>query len=432
MHISSVTARPACRPDHGTIGGNQVAGESSLAGFTSSSVHTAGGELCHDGEPKRGAAMRIVRFVVAASVTFWMGLGVHAQQPAPQPASGTGAQGGGRAAGPRGSATPGQLIGGTGTIALTPVDARGWGWQVKASVSPATPRPFYNKAKELLFQDKQITSYTISSYNPELYCEVGKHFDFIWFEMQHSTMSWDEVRRMMLACPGVGAAPMVRMPDAFESSIQKATDIGAVGIIVPTVDDALEARDAGRFSRYPPVGRRSSGGGSFGQVWPGINYRATINDNMLVTVMIETLEGVANAEEIAATAGVDVVIFGNNDLSAFSGWQQRDPRYQDALIKVRNAALKYGKYYGNAGQQYLNGYVVSADTRMVQDGPARDGWQRPARGGGAAGARGAAPAPGGRGRGQSAPEEPEPVIGLPGGAGPATPATAAPAGGRGR
>jgi hypothetical protein len=58
---------------------------------------------------------------------------------------------------------------------MTPVDARGWRWQVKASVSPTTPRPFYNKAKELLFQDKQITSYTISSYNPELYCEVGKH-----------------------------------------------------------------------------------------------------------------------------------------------------------------------------------------------------------------------------------------------------------------
>jgi 2-keto-3-deoxy-L-rhamnonate aldolase RhmA len=67
----------------------------------------------------------------------------------------------------------------------------------------------------------------------------------------------------------------------------------AVGIIVPTVDDALEASDAARFSRYSPFGRRSSGGGSFGQAWPSINYRETINDNMLVTVMIETLEAVS-------------------------------------------------------------------------------------------------------------------------------------------
>jgi 2-keto-3-deoxy-L-rhamnonate aldolase RhmA len=364
--------------------------------------------------------MGIRGVAVAACLTLGVGFGLGERPGATQAPAGARGQQAGRAAG----AGPGQLIGGT----LTPArpDARGWGWQVKASINPNTPRPFYNRAKELLLQDKQITSYTISSFNPDLYCEVGKHFDFVWFEMQHSTMSWDEVRRMMLACPGVGAAPMVRTPDALESTIQKATDMGAVGIIVPTVDDALEARDAARFSRYPPIGRRSSGGGSFGQVWPGLNYRATINDNMLVTVMIETLEGVANADEIAATAGVDVIIIGNNDLSSFSGWSQNDPRYQDALIKVHDAALKYGKYFGNAGQQYLNGYVLSADTRMVQDGPARDGWQRPPRGGGPG--RAGQPAPISRGRAEGAAEEPEPVIGLPGGAPPAT----VPGGGRGQ
>ena len=291
----------------------------------------------------------------------------------------------------------GGLIGGT----LTPAkaDARGWGWQVKAMMNPATPRPLYNRAKERLLQDKQITSYTITSYDPELYCEVGKHFDYIWFEMQHSTMSYDEVRRMLLACPRVGAAPMLRLPDALESSIQKATDLGALGVIVPTVDDALEARDAARFSRYPPFGRRSAGGGAYRELWklPGQDYRATINDNMLVTVMIETLEGVAMAEEIAATHGVDVVLIGNNDLASFSGWNQNDPRYQDAIVKVHDAALKQGKYYGNAGSQYLSGYTVSADTRMVQNGPACDGWQPP-----------------GGGRGRASSSEEEPVLGLPG------------------
>jgi 2-keto-3-deoxy-L-rhamnonate aldolase RhmA len=49
------------------------------------------------------------------------------------------------------------------------------------------------------------------------------------------------------------------------------------------------------------------------ELWSGLNYRQTINDNMLVTVMIETLEGVAMAEEIAATHGVDAIILGNND-----------------------------------------------------------------------------------------------------------------------
>jgi 2-keto-3-deoxy-L-rhamnonate aldolase RhmA len=374
--------------------------------------------------------MRLQHLALTAALAMGLALVLQADQgrggtaaPAGAPAPEGARQGGGRQGGGRAGGATGAPIGGTLTPAAA--DARGWGWQVKATMNPATPRPLYNKAKELLLQDKQITSYTISTYNPELYCEVGKHYDYIWFEMQHSTMSYDEVRRMLLTCPGVGAAPMLRMSDALESSIQKATDLGAIGIIVPTVDDALEARDAARFSRYPPFGRRSSGGGSFGQVWPGINYRATVNDNMLVTVMIETLEGVANADEIAATHGVDVVLIGNNDLSSFSGWGQNDPRYQDALIKVHDAALKYGKYFGNAGAQYLNGYVLSADTRMVQNGPARDGWTAP-RGGGPGGGRGTAPA--GRGRGDALPEpDAEPVIGLP-----AAPAPAPGRGGRGQ
>jgi 2-keto-3-deoxy-L-rhamnonate aldolase RhmA len=310
---------------------------------------------------------------------------------------------GARGAGAQGAGGGGRRGGGPqaqGTLTPMTPDARGWGWQVKASVSPSTPRPFYNRAKELLFQDQQVTSYTVSSFDTELYCEVGKHFDYIWFEMQHSTMSFDEVRRMIQACPRVGAAPMIRMPDALEANMQKATDLGVLGVIIPTVDDALEARDAARFARFPPTGRRSSGGGAAPQIWnaPGMNYRATINDNMLVVVMIETLEGVANADEIASTFGVDVVIVGNNDLSQFSGWSQNDDRYQDALIKVHDAALRAGKYYGNAGQQYLTGYKVSASTRFVQNGPARDGWRPAGRGG-----RGVPPA------------QEEPVIGLPGG-----------------
>src|SRR5205085_2385501 len=207
----------------------------------------------------RGHFMFRIRLALAiGAISTAVMFSAAAQEPAP---AGAGRQGAPPAGRRGGGPTPGGApVGGT----LTPkkADERGWGWQVKAMMNPATPRPLYNRAKEAL------------------------------------------------------------------------------------------------FSRYPPVGRRSSGGGQYNQIWAGLNYRQTINDNMLVTVMIETLEGVAMAEEIAATHGVDVVILGNNDLSAFSGWSQNDPRYQDAIIKVHDAALKYGKYYGNAGAQYLNGYTV--------------------------------------------------------------------------
>ena len=331
------------------------------------------------------------RIIVVVLALTSLTIGMYAQ--------GGGGRGGGRGAGAPEPIQPGNLITGAWGDTALKVDSRGWGWMVKSYLSPSTPRPLYNQAKEKLLQDKQVTSVTISSFNPEQYCESRKHWDYIWFEMQHSTLSFNEVQRMIGACPGPGGgAPMIRMPDALEANIQKATDLGVLGIVVPTVDDALEARDAARFSRYPPFGRRSSGAGTASGFWakvPG-GYRATINDNFLVVVMLETLESIINADEIANTFGLDVVIQGNSDLSQFSGWTQSDERYNHLLTISRNATLKAGKYWGNAGQQYLTGHPLSPDTRFVQNGPSHDGFAFPARGRGAA-------------------EAPEPSIGVQGG-----------------
>ena len=278
---------------------------------------------------------------------------------------------------------PGNLLNGVWGATPLPVDPRGWGWQTKSYVSANYKRPFYNKAKEMLFSGKQVTSFTISALDPPFYCEVRKHYGFVWFEMQHSTMTWDDVAKMIAACPGPdGAAPFIRMPDQFESSIQKATDLGAIGLIFPTIMDGHQALEAAKFSRFPPFGRRSSGSGQAARVWANVpgGYQNTYNDNVLVVVMLETLEGILNADQIASTFGIDVVIQGNNDLSRFSGWSQNDPRYNSLLTVSRNATLQAGKFWGNAGAQYLTGHPLSADVRLIQNGPSIDGWTPPQRG----------------------------------------------------
>src|SRR6266540_1281418 len=340
--------------------------------------------------------MRMRRLIVAASVVALAGVALVARPSQRQ--GGAGAAAGGQDASQaaradqRGSGSgradapvlgAGTLIAGVWGTDPLPVDSRGWGWMTKSYVCANYKRPFYNKAKELLFSDKQVTSYTISTFDPEFYCEVRKHYGYVWFEMQHSTMSWDNVAKMIAACPGPdGAAPMIRMPDQLESSIQKATDLGAIGLIFPTMRDGNQALDAARYSRFPPFGRRSSGSGQAGSVWAGVpgGYQNTFNDNMLVVVMLETLDGIINANEIANTFGIDVVIQGNNDLSRFSGWAQTDSRYQSLLTVSRNATLRAGKFWGNAGAQYLTGNPLSPDVRFVQNGPSIDGWTPPARG----------------------------------------------------
>jgi 2-keto-3-deoxy-L-rhamnonate aldolase RhmA len=246
------------------------------------------------------------------------------------------------------------------------------------------PRPtvkLYNSAKQKLLDGKQIFSYTVTKLDPELYCQAAAHYDYIWLEMQHSTMIWADLEKMIAACPGVGA-PMIRLPDEFESTIQHATDIGAIGMIEPTVDTVEKAQAVVRYSKYPPEGRRSMGGGQAPRIWGSFGpYRQTINDNMLVVVMIETPVGVANAYDIARTPGVDVVIAANTDLGNFSGYAPESPEYQDMIKKIHDATIKAGKFFGATNPAYAKGRPDSADFRFLQNGPSFDGWQPPNRSG---------------------------------------------------
>src|SRR6266568_4234004 len=259
----------------------------------------------------------------------------------------------------------------------------------------ATPK-LYNTAKQKLLEGKQVFSFTQSRMDIAGYCESAKHYDYTWFEMQHSTLEFKDVEAMIAACPHAGAIPMIRLPDAQEWHIQHATDIGALGVIVPTVDDVDRAREAAKWAHYPPMGRRSAGAGQAASIWGvnGVNYRQTINDNILVVVMIESPTGVANAHEIARVEGVDVVIIGNNDMSSFSGFPQNDDRYQSLITRVHDETLKAGKIFGQANAMYATGHPLSKDAKFFQNGPSNDGWQPPAGRGGRRGANPNAPPPG--------------------------------------
>ena len=257
---------------------------------------------------------------------------------------------------------------------------------ISLAVIPAAAQPapkLYNTAKQKLLDGKQVFSFTQSTFDIAGYCEAAKHYDYTWFEMQHSTLEFKDVEAMIAACPRVQAIPMIRLPDAQEWHIQHATDIGALGVIIPTVDDVERARDAAKWSRYPPVAHRSSGAGQARTIWGvnGINYAKTFNDNMLVVVMIESPTGVANAYDIARVEGVDVVIIGNNDLSSFSGFQQNDARYQAMVTKIHDDVLRAGKIFGQANAAYAKGHPLSSDARFFQNGPSNDGWAPAGRGG---------------------------------------------------
>jgi 2-keto-3-deoxy-L-rhamnonate aldolase RhmA len=201
------------------------------------------------------------------------------------------------------------------------------------------PPRIYNTAKQKLLDGKQVVGGTVYSPDPNMYCAMANAgFDFLWIEMQHSPLGYQDVARMIFACRGATAMPFIRVPDATEGDIQKATDIGALGVIVPTVDTVEKAEAAVKWSKFPPFGRRSQGAGQYRDIWGG-DYRATANDNMMVVIMIETPEGVANAEKIAAVPGIDVIFAASGDLANFSGSRQGDPPYEALVTRIKDATL---------------------------------------------------------------------------------------------
>ena len=203
----------------------------------------------------------------------------------------------------------------------------------------------WNPAMKKLIEGGPLIGGTIRATDPRTYCAMAAAgYDFLWVEMQHEATSWEQVARLWRTCPGPGV-PGVRVAYSNEREIQHATDMGAAVIVVPTVDSVEEAQDAVNWTYFPPMGRRSNGGGQGpGEIWndvPG-GYRATWNDNVVLILMIETMEGVEAAREIAKIPGVDGLFAASGDLGNFSGYRQGDPEYEAIISEVANAALDAG------------------------------------------------------------------------------------------
>ena len=127
----------------------------------------------------------------------------------------------------------------------------------------------FNTVITKLKDGKQIFSNTIINPDLDAAKKACEGQDFIWIEMQHSTLTWRETQQLIKVVAEAGCIPFVRVPSANVGDIQKACDAGALGIVVPMVDSVEEARNAVLFSKYPighrdnpntkPWGRRSSG-----------------------------------------------------------------------------------------------------------------------------------------------------------------------------
>jgi len=180
--------------------------------------------------------------------------------------------------------------------------------------------------------------------------------DFIFLDTQHAIFSLETLAHIAQAARGEGVAPIVRVRSVDDPDTSLLLDAGVTGIVFPDVNTAAQARRAVDIARFAPLGKRSVSGGyslfDFRNL-PQADVMRALNENTLVVCMIETREGLANVEEIAAIAGVDVVHVGCNDLLSDMGKPGAfgDPEIVDAIEHVIAVAGAHGKFAGLGGDR---------------------------------------------------------------------------------
>jgi len=258
--------------------------------------------------------------------------------------------------------------------------------QYQTSTPATAPVITENPVKKALKEGKVVIGATITVANPDVAANLaGAGFDFLWIEMEHSPLTLESVRSMILATRGLKAMPFTRVPVNELWTAKRVLDIGSLGVIFPFTSTRELAEQAVKACKYPPQGLRGSGPALASSRWgmSGSDYAKFANENVLVVVIIEQKQAIDNIEQIASVPGVDVLFIGANDLSYSLGvgGKTTDPIVEEAVNKVLAAGKKYnipvGYPAGNPAEinkriaQGFRFFQASSDLGMMAAG-ARD------------------------------------------------------------
>jgi 2-keto-3-deoxy-L-rhamnonate aldolase RhmA len=175
--------------------------------------------------------------------------------------------------------------------------------------------------------------------------------EFVVLDMEHSGVGIDVIRQQIAAARGLGIVPLVRVPGCHYHLIAPVLDAGAMGIMVPMVETAEQARQIVSWCRYRPEGVR---GLAFDMAHDDfrsgdvVRKMAEANVRTLVIPLIETATGIANVDAIMATEGVDIGWLGHFDLSNTQGItaQFDHPEFTAAVDALVAACVRHGKAPG--------------------------------------------------------------------------------------
>ena len=213
-----------------------------------------------------------------------------------------------------------------------------------------------NNVKEKLARDEVVASMTVRLVRNVEIARIARTagFDTLYVDLEHSSFSIDTCGQICMAALEAGIAPFVRVPANTPEYISRVLAGGALGVIAPHIRSADEAEAVVKAAKFPPLGERSNAGGLphlHFRAFPVAEAYAALNHATMVIVQFESAAALAQAEEIVAVDGVDMVLVGLNDLLADWGipGEYDHPRVREAYAKTIAACRQRGKHCGVGG-----------------------------------------------------------------------------------
>ena len=172
--------------------------------------------------------------------------------------------------------------------------------------------------------------------------------DYVMIDGEHNPIAAADAVDMVRAAEAKGVPAMARVGENTQQVMAKYLDAGVLGVMIPMVNNAADARYVVDSVKYPPVGRRGLAGVRANDFATTPGYTDMANEATVVMVQIETRDGIDNADEIIGTDGVDAVFLGPSDLSVALGvpGEAKHPLVLETIEQLTGKIVAAGKTAG--------------------------------------------------------------------------------------
>jgi 2-keto-3-deoxy-L-rhamnonate aldolase RhmA len=210
-----------------------------------------------------------------------------------------------------------------------------------------------NRMKEKIARSEAALGCSVMFPSPQIVEMLGyAGFDWVLIDCEHGSLSPADVELMAMACDATGITPIARPKSNAASDIQSVMDRGVMGVQVPHINTADDARRAVAAVKFGPGSARGLAAGTRPDSW-GLGARmpdfaAQANAQSLVCVQIEHEAALANVDAILAVEGVDVFFIGPSDLSQSMGYpgNPKAPPVARAIDKTLERIVAAGRVPG--------------------------------------------------------------------------------------